>query len=94
MRSPTPIPATRNRWFALRHVEFEAAATPVWQEAARLIVADHPYVWLYYYDIVDAVRRVRGMRVDSYGLYQNTWEWWIPKSQQRGTQPAAPDSAR
>jgi peptide/nickel transport system substrate-binding protein len=72
----------------------EAAAIPVWQQAAKLIVDDHPYVWLYYYDLVDAVRRVRGMRVDSYGLYQNTWEWWIPKSEQRGAQTAAPDSVR
>ena len=29
MRSPTPIPATRNRWFALRHFEFVLALVVV-----------------------------------------------------------------
>lgn len=73
----------------------EAAAAPLWQRAAKLIVGDQPYTWLYYYDVVDPVRnRLKGMRVDTYGLYQNTWEWWIPKSQQRGPRTAAADSAR
>lgn len=64
-----------------------AAAAPLWKEFASEVVSDQPYTWLYYYDIVDAVGpRLRGMHVDTYGSYQNTWEWWIPRSLQRGAQ--------
>jgi peptide/nickel transport system substrate-binding protein len=61
----------------------EAAATPLWREAAARIAADQPYTWLYYLDQVNAVSgRLRGMRIDSYGAYQNPWEWWIPRERQ------------
>jgi len=64
----------------------EEAAIPYWKRAAALIVQDQPYTWLYYYDQVTVVRdRLRGARVDSYGAYQNLWEWWIPRSLQGGT---------
>ena len=64
-------------------------ARPLWQAAAERIVQAQPYTWLYYYDIVSGVNpRVRGMDVDSYGLYQNTWEWWIPAQYQAGPQTA------
>lgn len=60
-------------------------ANRYWKEAAAQIVQDRPYTWLYYMDQLDGVNnRLRGMKIDTYGAYQNTWEWWIPKSQQSG----------
>ena len=57
---------------------FEVAA-PIWREAATAIVADQPYTWLFYFDSVDGVNnRLRDTKIDTYGPYQNTWEWWIP----------------
>lgn len=62
-----------------------AAATPYWRQAAATLARDQPYTWLYYYDSVHAVHeRLRGVRVNSYGSYQNTWEWWIPADMRRG----------
>lgn len=59
-------------------------AAPTWRAAAERIVADQPYTWLYFFDQVDGVNeRLKGMRVDTYGAYQNAWEWWIPKDRQR-----------
>ncbi len=61
---------------------FETAA-PIWREAASRIVQDQPYTWLYYMDSVDGVNnRLRGTLIDTYGPYQNTWEWWIPAEMQ------------
>jgi peptide/nickel transport system substrate-binding protein len=61
-------------------------ANALWKQAAERIVQDQPYTWLYYYDQVTLVRdRLRGVRVDTYGAYQNLWEWWIPRALQRGT---------
>lgn len=61
---------------------------PLWRAAAERIVQDQPYTWLYYYDNLTAVRdRLRGVHIDTYGAYQNVWEWWIPRSLQGG--PAA-----
>ncbi|MFL5538739.1 MAG: ABC transporter substrate-binding protein [Longimicrobiaceae bacterium] len=63
-----------------------ARADPLWRAAAERIVQDQPYTWLYYYDQVTLVReRLHGVRVDSYGAYQNLWEWWIPRALQGGT---------
>jgi peptide/nickel transport system substrate-binding protein len=72
-------------------------ANPLWRAAAERIVQQQPYTWLYYYDIVDGVSdRLRGMKIDSYGAYQNAWEWWIPRARQGAAgRPAPPaDSAR
>jgi peptide/nickel transport system substrate-binding protein len=82
--------------FALaRKQPTQAAARPLWQQAAKLVTEDHPYTWLYYYDVVDPVRdRLKGVRIDTYGAYQNTWEWWIPRSQQGRPAPTGPDSAK
>jgi peptide/nickel transport system substrate-binding protein len=83
---------------ALQQPTAEAAA-PFWRQAAAGMVADQPYTWLYFFDQVDGRRsRLRGMKVDTYGAYQNAWEWWIPRSEQRraGAAPAdtaAPDTA-
>lgn len=66
----------------------ENAANPLWREAAARIVADQPYTWLYYLDYVDAVSdRLRGTKIDTYGAFQNAWEWWIPLDRQRSAAP-------
>ena len=68
----------------------EEAAAPLWRQAASIISRDQPYTFLYFYDTVNAVhQRLRGVKIDPLGHYQNLWEWWIPRSQQRGG-PAAP----
>jgi peptide/nickel transport system substrate-binding protein len=65
-------------------------ADPLWRAAAERIVQDQPYTWLYFYDPLTAVAgRLHGVRVDSYGAYQNLWEWWIPRGEQGGAAPAA-----
>lgn len=54
------------------------AAAARWREAARAIVEQQPYTFLYYYDVADAISdRLQGVRVDTYGNLQNTWEWWV-----------------
>ncbi|HEX2095512.1 MAG TPA: ABC transporter substrate-binding protein [Longimicrobiaceae bacterium] len=59
-------------------------ANPYWRQAAELIARDQPYTWLYYFDQVDGVNnRLKGMKIDTFGSYQNAWEWWIPRDQQR-----------
>jgi len=56
---------------------YESSIT-LWREAASRIVRDQPYTWLYYIDNVDGVNnRVQGTKIDTYGPYQNVWEWWI-----------------
>lgn len=81
----------------------EDAAAPFWRQAAATIVADRPYTWLFFFDQVDGRRsRLKGMKVDTYGSYQNTWEWWIPRAEQRqravtgapAADTARPDTAR
>ncbi len=74
-------------------------ANPLWRAAAERIVREQPYTWLYYYDIVVGMgERLRGVRVDTFGAYQNSWEWWIPASRRRegAAQVAdtAPDTAK
>jgi peptide/nickel transport system substrate-binding protein len=72
-------------------------ADSAWQAAAVLLIRDQPYSWLYYLDTVDALRdRLKNTRINTYGAYQNTWEWWIPKAAQRGASSAlaAGDSTR
>ncbi|MQA91134.1 MAG: hypothetical protein GEU90_13005 [Gemmatimonas sp.] len=60
-------------------------AAPLWRQAASRIVSDQPYTWLFYMDVVDGVNnRLRETEVDTYGAYQNTWEWWIPEELRRG----------
>jgi hypothetical protein len=71
-------------------------ADPLWRGAAERIVQEQPYTWLYFYDQLTAVSdRLRGVRVDIYGAYQNAWEWWIPRAMQgsgAGTAGAAGDT--
>ena len=70
-------------------------ANALWKQAAAQIVADRPYTWLYFLDTVIGVNeRLRNTKIDTYGAYQNTWEWWIPRERQRGAAAApAPGAA-
>jgi len=79
--------------------ETAEAANPLWRAAAERIVREQPYTWLYYYDIVVGLgERLRGVRVDTFGAYQNSWEWWIPASRRREgaaeVADTAPDTAK
>jgi peptide/nickel transport system substrate-binding protein len=71
------------------------AAVPYWKAAASELVQDHPYTWLYYMDQVNGINeRLHGVKVNTFGPYQNPWEWWIPRGQQRGAASPTPvDSA-
>jgi peptide/nickel transport system substrate-binding protein len=71
-----------------------SAAVPHWRAAAEELVRDQPYTWLYFYDVVVGLSdRLKDVRVDSFGAYQNTWEWWIPRGRQGAPAPA-PDTAQ
>jgi peptide/nickel transport system substrate-binding protein len=68
----------------------EEQAARYWKEAGAQIAADRPYTFLFSFDQLVGLRdRLKGVRVNTYGAYQNMGEWWIPQSQQR-QQPAAP----
>jgi peptide/nickel transport system substrate-binding protein len=76
----------------------EDRADPIWREAAARIAQAQPYTFLYFFDGLDGVSgRLRGIKIDTYGAYQNTWEWWMPRQAQRSqapaTRPAAPPPA-
>lgn len=75
----------------------EELALPFWKQAAAILSRDQPYTWLFYMDGVDGVNnRLRNTKIDTFGRYQNVWEWWIPRSQQRNAAAAAtaPDSGQ
>jgi peptide/nickel transport system substrate-binding protein len=68
-----------------------AQSVPLWKSVAERIVQDQPYTWLYFYGPVTArSARLQGVRVDAYGAYQNTWEWWVTDA---GARSGAADSA-
>ncbi|HSG81605.1 MAG TPA: ABC transporter substrate-binding protein [Gemmatimonadota bacterium] len=51
-------------------------ATPHWRAAAEIIAADRPFAFLWYFDdVVLLSERVKGVRIDTYGVYQNLHEW-------------------
>jgi peptide/nickel transport system substrate-binding protein len=71
-------PATFATFEQAQRATDEAQATALWKQAAAQLIADRPYTWLYFLDGVVGVReRLRGVKVDTYGAYQNTWEWWV-----------------
>ena len=54
------------------------AALPLWIEAQRLVVADHPYTWLYYlHDTIGIATRMQGMQIDVRGAFLNPESWWV-----------------
>jgi peptide/nickel transport system substrate-binding protein len=73
----------------------DEAAAPLWKQGVVELIEDQPYTWLYYLDQVNALSsRLRGVDIDTYGPYQNIWEWWIPQRLQgRGAAAAPPDTA-
>jgi ABC-type transport system substrate-binding protein len=71
-------PATFATFEQAQRATDEAQANTLWKQAAAQLIADRPYTWLYFLDGVVGVRdRLQGVRVDTYGAYQNTWEWWV-----------------
>lgn len=75
----------------------EQLAAPFWRAAVAQIVRDQPYTFLYYLDQVDGVSdRLQGMKIDTYGAYQNAWEWWVRDGGQPGgaAAPGADTAAR
>lgn len=73
----------------------EEAAVPYWKAAAEQMVRDQPYTWLYYFDQIDGVNnRLQGIKIDTYGAYQNAWEWWVRGGRQgAGAAPPPSDTA-
>jgi peptide/nickel transport system substrate-binding protein len=77
--------ATERMMDAARARPTAEGADSLWRGVAERIVQEQPYTWLYFYDQLTAVTdRLRGVRVDAYGAYQNVWEWWIPRGMQGG----------
>ncbi|HVH13015.1 MAG TPA: ABC transporter substrate-binding protein [Longimicrobium sp.] len=71
-------PSTFAIFAEARQATDEARANMLWKQAAAQLVNDRPTTWLYYLDGVVGVRdRLRGVRVNTYGAYQNVWEWWV-----------------
>jgi peptide/nickel transport system substrate-binding protein len=61
-----------------KQAETTQGAAPIWRAVARVIAEDQPYAFLWFYD--DAVvvnERVRGTRIDTYGIYQNLHQWRV-----------------
>lgn len=58
--------------------ETAAEAAPHWRAAARLIAADRPYAFLWFFDDPVVVsQRLENTRIDTYGLFQNLYAWRI-----------------
>lgn len=54
------------------------AAAPHWRRAARRISADHPYAFLWYFDVLYGARsRLQGIDVSADGFAANAHEWWV-----------------
>lgn len=72
----------------------EQAAAPYWRAAAEQISRDQPYTFLYFFDQVSGLRdRLQGVKIDTYGAYQNAWEWWVRSDQPGGAVAPPSDSA-
>lgn len=53
-------------------------ARPFWRRAARRIADDHPYAFLWHFDVLYAARsRLRGVEVDPTGFTATAHEWWV-----------------
>ncbi len=58
----------------------EEEAVKYWKAAARVIAKDRPFAFLWYFDDVLIVdHRIIGLRVDTYGLYQNLHQWRVER---------------
>lgn len=53
-------------------------AEPFWRRAAREITSDHPYAFLWYFDVLYVSGpRLRGVEVGVPGFARNAHEWWV-----------------
>lgn len=51
-------------------------AAGYWRAAARAIADERPYAFLWFFDDAVAMsERIKGTRIDTYGVYQNLHEW-------------------
>jgi peptide/nickel transport system substrate-binding protein len=47
-----------------------------WNDAARVIAADRPYLFLWFYgEAVALTSRISNTRIDTYSVYQNLYQW-------------------
>ena len=59
-------------------------AKPLWREYQLRLMELHPYTFLYSYYRQNGVnRRLRGVRMDVRGDWQNIREWWIAPEDRR-----------
>jgi peptide/nickel transport system substrate-binding protein len=59
------------------------AAQPLTHRIQRLIVAAHPYTWMYYeHTLVGVGPRLQGLRIDPRGAFLNMEDWFVPLSLQ------------
>ncbi len=86
-------PATFATFEQAKQATDEAQANALWKQAAAQVVNERPYTWLWYLDgVVGARDRLQGVKVDTYGAYQNTWEWWVRDGRGNTAGAAAGDS--
>ncbi len=66
-------------------------AAPHWRRAAREIASDHPYAFLWYFDVLWASGpRLRGVEVDVLGFARNAHEWWVRSGDRTPPADASP----
>jgi peptide/nickel transport system substrate-binding protein len=59
-------------------------AAPYWRRAAARIAADHPYAFLWFFDLpIASGPRLRGVEVGATGFGQGMHLWWIPPELRR-----------
>ena len=59
-------------------------AAPYWRRAAARIAVDHPYAFLWFFDLpIAAGPRLRGVEVGVTGFGQGMHLWWIPPESRR-----------
>lgn len=59
-------------------------AKPLWFELQEILNADQPYTMIYEpRGLVALSKRFQNVEVNSLRVFQNIYEWWVPKDQQR-----------
>lgn len=57
------------------------AAAPLWRRVGELVAADHPYAFLWYFDVLYAARaRLRAVDLSPLGIATRIHEWWMVPS--------------
>jgi len=71
-------PEARSHFEAALAAATAPEAVPHWREAARIIAADYPYAFLWYFDFVWlASARLADVRMDPVGFLRNPHEWTV-----------------